>query len=104
MLEDVGELGPVQLGIHRHRCKTGEPEAVEHLDVLGAVLRHDGDAVAGREDHSAPQAAGEPGRTARKFAVARHHPLATADGGSSGIGPAQPLEPEGDVHGAFKPR
>ena len=71
MLENVAELGAVQLGVGRHRGKPGVPDAVEQLEIVRRILGDDGDAVAGREPEPLAQGAGQPRRALGQFAVAR---------------------------------
>ncbi len=49
MFEDKPKLGAVQLGVGRHRGKTGMPDAVEQFEITVRILGGDGDPFAGRE-------------------------------------------------------
>ena len=46
MLQNVAELAAVQFGVGRHRGEPRMPDAEHELDIIGAVLRRDGDALA----------------------------------------------------------
>jgi hypothetical protein len=46
MFEDVAELPAMQLGVRRHRREPAEPDAVNGLDVLDAILGDDRHAIA----------------------------------------------------------
>ena len=69
MLEDVAELGPVQLRIDRHRGKAGEPDAVQDLEILGRVLRDNRDPVARCQADRVAQGAGEEEKPLLKLAT-----------------------------------
>ena len=71
MLQNVAELGAVQLGVGRHRGEAGVPDAVEHFEIVGRVLGDDGDAVAGLEAELLAQGAGKPRGALGQFAVGR---------------------------------
>ena len=60
MFEDVAELGAVQLGVGRHRGKTGVPDAEQQVEIVLRILGGDGDALAGREPEALAQGAGQP--------------------------------------------
>ena len=72
MFEDVAELAAMQLGVRRHRREPAVPDAVDRLDVFDAVLRDDGDAIAGLQSEPA-QRARKPRSALGKRAVALCH-------------------------------
>ena len=66
MVEDVGELARVQLGVDRHHGEAGVPAGEQQLDVVGHVAHHQRHPVARREAERRAQAARpSPRRAAR---------------------------------------
>src|SRR5262249_49905207 len=70
MLEDIAELGAVQLGIGRHSGEPHVPDAEQQFEIGRRILADDGDAVAGGELQSSAQAAGQARGALGQFAVA----------------------------------
>ena len=67
MVEDVGDLLRVQLGVHRQRDEASPPARIEQLDVDGRVAHQQRDAIAGDQTEPPTQGPGQPGD-----AVAQH--------------------------------
>ena len=71
MIENVTELGAVQLGVRRHHGKTGVPDAEQQFEIVRGILGGDGDALTGRELEALAQGAGKPRGAAGQFAIGR---------------------------------
>ena len=69
VLQDEADLDRVQLGIGRYRRRAGVPDAVQDLEILDAVLRHDGDPVTRRDTAALTQGGGKTRRPLGEFAV-----------------------------------
>src|SRR5262249_25130249 len=74
-------------------------DAVEKLEVLDAVARHDGDAIAGREAAALAQPAGQPRRPRGQLAIAEHHARALRHGRTAAMAQTRAMQPQRDVHG-----
>ena len=99
MLQDVGELERMQLGIGRHGGKPGMPDTKEQLEVFGRVLGDDGDAVAKIEPEALAQRAGKPRSAAGKIAIAAHDARADGGGRRAAMAHARAVKPKREVHG-----
>jgi hypothetical protein len=97
VLEDVGELEPVQLGIGGHGREAGMPDAVHDIEIVGRVLGDDGDAVAGLQTELAAQRAREAGDALGERAIGADHLGALADRRTVRVTRAR--EPVRNVHG-----
>ena len=84
VLDDVGKLTPVQLGIRRHGSKACVPDAVNGFEIFDAVLGDDRDAVTGPEPHPL-QRAREPRRAPGQFAIALRRARSLADRRQAGM-------------------
>ena len=98
MLQDVAELGAVQLGIGRHGGEPGVPDAVEQFEIVGRILGGDGDAVAGRKPEPLAQRAGQPRGARGKFAVGRNDARARCRRRQRRMTETGAIKPEREVH------
>jgi hypothetical protein len=98
MLQDVAELGSMQLGVCRHRDQTGMPDAIEHVEIIHGVLRGDGDPLARLQAKAMPQCRGEPRCASCKLAIIACDPLAHYDRGQIGMAQSAALEPQREIH------
>ena len=55
VLQNVAELAAVQFCVGRHRGEPRMPDAEHELDIIGAVLRRDGDTLAGLQAEALAQ-------------------------------------------------
>ena len=55
MLQNVAELAAVQFCVGRHGGKPGMPNAEHELHIIGAILRRDGDTLAGLQAEALAQ-------------------------------------------------
>jgi hypothetical protein len=55
VLQDIGELAAMQLGVGGHRCQSRVPDAEHQFEIVRRVLRDDGDALAGLKAEALPQ-------------------------------------------------
>ena len=88
----------MQLGVHGHSHESRPPGGVERLEILGAILHEDRDAVTRGELRPPAQAAREARGALRELAIARPGALAMEDGDAAGIGAGGAVEPGGEVH------
>ncbi len=98
MLENVAELGAVQLGVGRHRGQPGVPDAVEQFEIMRRVPGGDGDAVAGRKTELVAQAGGEPARPLGELRKARHDSRAGRDRRQRAVFEARGFKRQSEVH------
>ena len=98
LLQDVAELGTVQLGIGRHRGKTRVPDAVEQRDIVGRIFGRDDDAVAGLKSAFIAQRARQPRRARGQFAVGRNHTRAQSRRGPIRVTETGAIKPQREVH------
>ncbi len=73
LLQDVAELGAVQLGIGRHRGEPCVPDAVKQFEIMMRILGGDGDPLAGRQAELLAQGAGQPRGACRQLSVGCDH-------------------------------
>src|SRR5437764_6735784 len=100
MLQDVAELGTMQLGVCRYRDQAGMPNAIEHVEIVDGVLRGDGDPLARLQAKAMPQCRGKPRCASCKLAVIACDPLAQSDRGQIGMAQSAALEPQREIHEA----
>src|SRR4029077_19534896 len=96
MLQDVTELTPMQLGVCRHGSETAVPDAENRLDVFDAILRNDGDAIAGLEPE-AMQRARKPRSAPGEYAVALRDARALSHGREARMTQSRAKKPRRDV-------
>ena len=87
VLQDVGELLRMELGIHRHGDEPGVPASEQHLVVLDAVLHCQGDTIARLQVQLLPQPRGKARDTLGELAVGAHEVLALREGGGPRLKP-----------------
>ncbi len=78
MFENIAQLLAMKFGVCRYRGKPGVPDAKQQLDIIRAILRDDGDALAGFHPELLPQRRSEPRRTARYFIIIPENLLAVS--------------------------
>ncbi len=98
MLKNVAKLRAMQLGIGRHRRETRVPDGEQQLDIFGAVLRGDGDAIAGLEAELVAQRAGQARNAARQRGIVMDDTGAMADGRARTVASAGAFEPQRNIH------
>jgi hypothetical protein len=83
VLEDVAELGAVQLGVGGHGRETRMPDRVHRFEIFDAVPRDDGDAVARVEPQPRAQRGSEARGAHGKCSVVEDHAAAERGGGEA---------------------
>src|SRR2546421_4823261 len=97
MLQNVAELTAMQLGVGRHGGEAGVPDAVDHLDILDAVLGNDRDAIA-RFEPEAMQRTRKPRGALCQFSVTLNDAAPIADGGETRMAQPRARKPGSDIH------
>ncbi len=72
LLQDIAELGAMQLGVGGNGGEAGVPNAVQQREIVGRILGRDGDAVAGRKFEPAAQRAGQARGARGELAIGRN--------------------------------
>jgi hypothetical protein len=98
MLEDVAELGTVQLGVGGHGRETRMPDRVHRLEIFDAVPCDDGDAVARFQLQPRAQRGSEAPGAHGECSVVEDHAPAERGGGEARVALARTFKPQCDVH------
>ena len=83
MLQNIAELAAVQLGIGRHRGEPRMPDAEHELDIVEAILRRDGNTLAGFQAEVRAQRRRQSRGASGDFAVTPDNARAQARAGRS---------------------
>src|SRR3954465_11239593 len=97
MFENIAKLAAMQLGARRHCCEPAMPEFENGLENLHAILRDDGDTIAGFEVERM-QRVRKPPRALGESAVGLHDARAIANSPKAGMTQACARKPRRDVH------
>ena len=98
VLEDVRELAPVELRVHRDRAHVRVPAAEEGDHELGGVGHRDPAPVARPQIEALDETAGEPGRGLRELGVGGDGLDTAHEGGPSGVADGGLGEERARVH------
>ena len=100
VLEDIGDLARMQLGVDRYGDEPRVPAGVHRLDILGQVLHHESDAVIQAEAELLGEPAREPRNAERQSAIVEEHLFAERHGRLSGCLQGALDQHLGEVHGS----
>ena len=104
VLQDVAELGRVQLGVDRDRRKPGVPAGVEHLDERRAVDHGQRDPLAGAEAEALAQVPGQGRAPAGELAVGAPGRRAQGERRPVPVAGRASVQESGEVHGRTRNR